>query len=131
MSLCGAVVEVCYLCQLMGELGHPQTKGTVLWEDNKACIILAESETSSGRRSKHVDEKFRYIAENVKNGVVSVRYIPTAWNYADITTKSLGKIARILDLCVAPEANGLCDSREESGLEEEVINFTFISGEEC
>ena len=65
--------------------------------------------------------------------MVSVKHIPTAWNYADIMTKPLGKIqfARILDLCVAPEANGLRDSGEESGLEEEVANFTFISGEEC
>ena len=133
VGLCGAVVELCYLRQLMGELGHPQEKGTVLWEDNKACIILAEGETSSGGRSKHVDVKFRFIAENVRNGVVSVRYIPTAWNYADIMTKPLGKIqfARILDLCMAPEVNGLRDSGEESGLEEEVANFTFISGEEC
>lgn len=48
------------------------------YEDNKACIILAEGETSSGGRSKHVDVKFRYIAENVKKGLVRVRYIPTA-----------------------------------------------------
>ena len=39
---------------------------------------LALRETSSGERSKHVDVKFRYIAENVKKGLVRVRYILTA-----------------------------------------------------
>jgi hypothetical protein len=77
--------------------------------------------------------KFRYIAEYVKNGVVSVRYIPTAWNYADIMTKPLGKIQfdRILDLCMAPELNGLRDLGETSVIEEAVVNFICDLGGEC
>jgi hypothetical protein len=31
----------------MDELGNSQEPGTVLWEDNKACIILAEDEGST------------------------------------------------------------------------------------
>jgi hypothetical protein len=43
----------------MEELGKPQQEGNMLWEDNnKACIILAKGETSSGGRSKHIDVKF-------------------------------------------------------------------------
>ena len=127
VGLCGAVVEIRYLRQLMEELGRPQEPGTVLWEDNKACIILAEGETSSGGRSKHVDVKFRYTAESVKQGVVSVRYISTAWNYADIMTKPLGKIqfARILGLCKAPEANGYHESGEAPDREVEIANLIF------
>ena len=64
---------------------------------------------------------------------MSVRYIPTAWNYSDIMTKPIGKIqfGRILDLCMAPELNGFRDSGETSGIEEEVVNFIFDSGGEC
>ena len=93
----------------MEELGYAQESGTILWEDNKACIILAEGETSCGGRSKHIDVKLRHIAESVKKGIVSVRYIPTAWNYADIMTKPLGRIqfARIRDLCMMSEVQGL------------------------
>ena len=101
-----------------------------MYGDKKACIILPEAETSSGGRSKHVDVKFRYIAENVKKGLVHVRYIPTAWNYADIMTKPLGKIqfARILDLCVAPEQRGLKDSEErvEEETEECALIFDYV-----
>ena len=72
------VVEIRYLRQLMEELGTPQQPGTILWEDNKACIILAEGETSSGGRSKHIDVKLWHTAESVKQGVVSIRYIAMA-----------------------------------------------------
>jgi len=89
VGLCSAVAEIRYLRQLMEELGKPQPPGTILWEDNKACIILAEGETSSGGRSKHIDVKLQHTAESVKQGVVSIRDIATAWNYADIMTKPL------------------------------------------
>ena len=127
VGLCSAVVEIRYLRQLMEELGKPQQEGTVLWEDNKACIILAEGETSSGGRSKHIDVKFRYIAENVKSGEVCVRYIPTSWNYADMMTKPLGKIQfrRVRDMCVAPEASGVQDSGEEVDMEVEMANLIY------
>ena len=125
VGLCGAVVEIRYLRQLMGELGCAQKSGTILWEDNKACIILAEGETSGGGRSKHIDVKLRHIAESVKEGIVSVRYIPTAWNYADIMTKPLGRIqfARIRDLCMAPEVHGTVDSGEAVPKEVEIGNL--------
>ena len=58
VGLCSEVVEICYLRQLMEELGKPQQEETVLCEDNKVCIILADGETSSGGRSKHIDVKF-------------------------------------------------------------------------
>ena len=127
VGLCSAVVEIRYLRQLMEELGKPQQEGTVLWEDNKACIILAEGETSSGGRSKHIDVKFRYIAENVRNGEVCVRYIPTSWNYADMMTKPLGKIQfrRVRDMCVAPEASGVQDSGEKVDMEVEMANLIY------
>ena len=125
VGLCGAVVEIRYLRQLMEELGYAQESGTILWEDNKACIILAEGETSCGGRSKHIDVKLRHIAESVKEGIVSVRYIPTAWNYADIMTKPLGRIqfARIRDLCMMPEVRGTVDSGEPVPKEVEIGNL--------
>jgi hypothetical protein len=119
--------EIHYLRQLMEELGKPQQEGTVLWEDNKACIILAEGETSSGGRSKHIDVKFRYIAENVRSGEVCVRYIPTSWHYADMMTKPLGKIQfrRVRDMCVAPEAISVQDSGENVDMKVEMANLIY------
>ena len=95
----------------------------------EACQLAprAEGETSSGGRSKHIDVKFRYIAENVRNGEVCVRYIPTSWNYADMMTKPLGKIQfrRVRDMCVAPEASGVQDSGEKVDMEVEMANLIY------
>ena len=95
VALCAATMEICYLRQLMNELGRPQKTGTLLWQDNKACLILAEGETSGAGRSKHIDIKFKYVTENIQNGSVNLRYITTSWNYADMLTKPV--TARVLE----------------------------------
>ena len=48
MALCSEVCEVKYLRSLMRELGLKQAESTLIWEDNKAAILIAE--TSAARR---------------------------------------------------------------------------------
>ena len=76
--MCAATMEICYLRQLMNELGRPQKTGTLLWQDNKACLILAEGETSGAGRSKYIDIKFKYVTENIQNGSANLRFILTS-----------------------------------------------------
>ena len=51
--------------------------------------MVAEAECSVGGRLKHVDVKYRFATEAVRNREVRVRYIPTNLNFADIMTKAL------------------------------------------
>ena len=101
IALCSSIVAAKYLRQLLTELGYPQPEPTLIWEDNKAAIIVAESEASSASRCKHIDVRFRFIAEALKERAVRVRYIASAENYADITTKPLVyvKFETCRDLC--------------------------------
>ena len=94
-----------------------RSPATELWRPQKGV--------ARGCRSKHIDVKLQHIAESVKEGIVSVRYIPTAWNYADIMTKPLGRIqfARIRDLCMMPEVHGTVDSGEAVPKEVEIGNL--------
>jgi hypothetical protein len=62
---------------------------TLIYEDNRDVIMVAEAECSSGGRLKHVDVKNRFATEAVRNREVRVRYIPTNLNFADIMTKVL------------------------------------------
>jgi hypothetical protein len=55
VALCSEVCEVKYLCSLMRELGHKQAKSTLIWEDNKAAILIAENQCSSAGRRKHIE----------------------------------------------------------------------------
>jgi hypothetical protein len=51
--------------------------------------MVAEAECSAGGRLKHVDVKYRFATEAVRNREVRVRYIPTNLNFADIMTMVL------------------------------------------
>jgi hypothetical protein len=92
VALCSAILEVRYLRQFLNELGHRQEEPTLLWEDNKAAIIVAEGETSSAGRSKHIDVRFKHVAQSIREGIVRVRYVSTKWNYADLMTKPLARL---------------------------------------
>ena len=74
----------------------------LLWEDNKVVIIIAEGGTSSTGRSKHIDVRFKHVAQSIREGVARVRYESIKWNYADLMTKPLAKLEfkRLRDLCL-------------------------------
>ena len=102
VALSMEVCEVKYLRMLLRELGCPQEEPTLIWEDNKACILLAENESSSAGRCKHIDTKFRFVAEAISDGVVKIRYTPSAYNYSDILTKPLTEVMfqRMIEMCL-------------------------------
>ena len=101
VALCAEVCEVKYLRNLIGELGYEQKEATLIWEDNKAAILIAEQTGSSAGRCKHIDTRFRFVSEAIKDRVVRVRYTPTDTNVADLFTKPLSTAVfeRLLELC--------------------------------
>jgi hypothetical protein len=78
-----------YLRSLMRELGHKQVESPLIWEDNKAAILIAENECSSAGRSKHIDVRYKFVAQAITEGSVRVRYTPTDMNLADVLTKAV------------------------------------------
>jgi len=104
VALCSIILEVRYLRMLLEELGNSQKESTLVWEDNKAAIVIAEAESSSAGRAKHIDVRFKKVVESVRDGTVRVRYVPTDWNYADIMTKALSetKFKKVREMCVSP-----------------------------
>jgi transposase InsO family protein len=83
-----AIQEVLWLRGLMEELGlHTQT-GSVVYGDNQAAIAVSENGIK-GERTKHVDVKYHFVTEAVERGVVTLKWVPTARQQADIFTKAL------------------------------------------
>jgi hypothetical protein len=78
-----------YIRNLLDDLGFQQQEATLIWEDNRAAILVAEQETSSAGRCKHIDTRFRFVSEAIRQRVVRVRYTPTDMNVADLFTKPL------------------------------------------
>jgi hypothetical protein len=71
--------------ELVANLGHPQTRPTVVYEDNSAAQRFAEQ--GFGPRSLHYDIKYLYVHELQKMGVLKVVRMPTKLQLADICTK--------------------------------------------
>ena len=60
--------------------------------DNNAAISIANRTVSGHSRLKHVDVKHHWIQEAVVKRDITVSYVPTSDNVADIFTKSLGRV---------------------------------------
>ena len=61
-----------------------------VFEDNNACISIAENDGVSDR-VKHVDVKFHFVRDLVKRSEVKLVRIGTQDQIADIMTKALGR----------------------------------------
>ena len=122
VALCSEVCDARYLRQLLHDMGHTQAQPTLIQEDNKAAIMIAENETSSAGRCKHMELRFRFVFEAIQDGIVRVRYVATDLNIADIMTKALVvvKFRRMIELALANKYAHL----HPSGLEVLLVGTT-------
>ncbi|KAE8974323.1 hypothetical protein PR003_g28864 [Phytophthora rubi] len=74
---------------MLKDLGHEQVGATQVWEDNQGAIALA-SNAGYNARTKHVDIRHHFIRENVARDIVTVDYVGTEKQLADMLTKALG-----------------------------------------
>lgn len=83
-----AVMEAVWLRQILTELGFPQQKPTIMYEDNQGCIALAKNPTNH-QRSKHIDVAFHFSREKVQDHTIQIVYCATQYMLADFFTKPL------------------------------------------
>nr|GEW38384.1 hypothetical protein [Tanacetum cinerariifolium] len=58
--------------------------------DNKSAIVLCFNNVQHSR-SKHIDIRYHFIKEQVKNGVIELYFVNTEYQLADLFTKALGR----------------------------------------
>ena len=61
-----------------------------VFEDNAGCIVLATKDQFRPR-TKHLAIKWHHFKDQVRNGSVKVTKVESAYNWADILTKSVDK----------------------------------------
>jgi hypothetical protein len=88
--------EALWLWKLRPLIGLPNCPVNV-WCDNTGTLALADHDTSH-RRSKHIALRFHSVRERVAREDVTLQYVPSEENTADLFTKSLGK-GRLDYLC--------------------------------
>ena len=87
MALFEATQMAVLLRNLLEHMKQPQPEPTSLYEDNAACLILANTPGYT-KRSRHVNIKYHYSKEQVREGTVAVEQIGTKEQLADGLTKN-------------------------------------------
>ena len=80
--------EICWLRNLLGELGFEQTKLMKVFEDNQGVIYLVKNETYKGK-SRHIDVAYHFGQEKQRDGTIEVEYYPTKEQVMDMLTKGI------------------------------------------
>jgi hypothetical protein len=105
ISLCAVMQHLKYLRQLVSELGcyyfdeirvyeddkevvHSIDEPITVYEDNQPCIAIAKNPVLN-QRAKHIDVKYHFVRECVKDDVFKLEYCPTQRMVADIFTKAV------------------------------------------
>lgn len=74
----------------LAELDQPQSAATPLFIDNETAIRMA-LEDGNAQRRKHINVKHHFIREHAAQHTVSLEWIPTQSQQADIMTKPVAR----------------------------------------
>lgn len=77
-----------WLKRVLEKLGHKEKRSTMIQCDNSSTIKLSKNSVFHGR-SKHIDIKFHFLRDLVKDGVVELSYCNSQEQVADIMTKPI------------------------------------------
>jgi hypothetical protein len=88
ISLYTAAKQAAWVRQIFGAIGHPYNQSIDIYCDSQAAIKVANQE-GTHEAKKHIDVKYHYIQEQVANEKISIEYIESEDNEADIMTKCL------------------------------------------
>jgi hypothetical protein len=89
MALSDASREATWLRWLLEDmLGQPLPGPVPIMEDNQAAIQIAENPVHHDR-SKHIDIRFHFTRDKIKDQTITVAYVHTSEQQADILTKAL------------------------------------------
>ena len=80
--------EVMWLKNLLEELGFKQ-EAITMEQDNTSTMNLIEKGPSSAGRTKWMNVKHFWVSEHIENGIIKLRYVPSAELLADGLTKVL------------------------------------------
>ncbi|GJT63125.1 hypothetical protein Tco_1006658 [Tanacetum coccineum] len=87
IALSGCCAQVLWMRSQLTDYGLGFNK-IPMYCDNKSAIALCCNNVQHSR-SKHIDIRFHFIKEQVKNGVVELYFVNTEYQLADIFTKPL------------------------------------------
>ena len=76
-----------WLQDLIAELGIIEESTSLLLHQDNQGEIFIQNDNCNKPRTKHIDIKYHFIRENVKEGRIKIVYCPTDKMIADIFTE--------------------------------------------
>jgi len=83
--------ELIWLQTIIFELSYKLSQPNIIYSDNQSSINLSENPIQHHDRTKHIDLRFHFLREKVKNKIFKLEYTPTTRMWADLLPKSLPK----------------------------------------
>lgn len=98
VALSEACKELIWIARLAKEFNVPD-EAPKLHIDNQSCIKMVQNDKFS-HRTKHIDTKFHHFRDNIEKQLITLHYVETKKNIADMLTKPLGgnKLAELRKL---------------------------------
>lgn len=90
IAMCAATQEVLWYKKVLCDM-NIECKIISMYEDNQGCISIAKN-PENNRRVKHIDVKYRFISECIKDKILKIEYIDSKSQMADILTKGLNRV---------------------------------------
>ncbi|GKC43281.1 ribonuclease H-like domain-containing protein [Tanacetum coccineum] len=87
-GVANAVVETCWLRNLLRELHTPLSSATLVYYDNVSAVYLSCNPVQH-QRTKHIEIDIHFFWDLVAAGQVRVLHVPSRYQFADIFTKGL------------------------------------------
>jgi hypothetical protein len=87
-----AAKEAIWLRRLLGSLGHTGPTAVKILGDNRGALALAKNPEYHSR-TKHIDIRYHFVRQKVREELVELEWTGTASNFADGMTKPLGATA--------------------------------------
>jgi hypothetical protein len=90
-ALSDATRETVWISTLLEDLGMANPSSITIFYDNESCIKLA-SDPVFHSKTKHIRTHYHFTREKVAEGEISVQYISSLDQTADLFTKPLIRI---------------------------------------
>ncbi|KAK4286277.1 hypothetical protein QN277_002856 [Acacia crassicarpa] len=85
-SVADSITDLMWVLSLLKEMYIDVVKTPCIWCDNTGTVALASNPVLHSK-TKHVELDVHFIREKVAAGIVTVGYVPSSYQVADILTK--------------------------------------------
>ena len=88
MSIVDVTKEVMWTISILTELKQKVHTPVTIYVDNQSAIKISENDTSH-HRTKHIDIRHHFVRNLINDKIITLKYIQTSEQRADIFTKAL------------------------------------------